>query len=159
MQIRESGQLNAYRNIQRAQIENDFQRSQTAQGLDKQGIEEKVQFSGSGLQRARLVSTLRQEAASLPDLREEKLAEVRERMALGHYDGPAFSDELAGKLEESGLIDLARQAARSEAVGPNPENYRPDLMQDVDQKLDAGFYTGEQVMDFVAERLIDLYRI
>ncbi len=158
MQIRESGPSGVYRNIQRAGTENDYQRRQQSQGIDKHGIEEKVLISGQGMERARLLSSLRNEAALLPELREEKLAGVQEKIAGGFYNSSAFSEELAELLSDSPMVGIVR-SEQGAALVPQPMDYRPALMDEVGDKLNAGFYKDNEVMDFVAERLIDLYRI
>jgi len=49
---------------------------------------------------SKLVSRARVKAAGIDNVREEKIAEVRQRLAEGYYNSPEVRDELASRLAE-----------------------------------------------------------
>ncbi|MDP2361218.1 MAG: flagellar biosynthesis anti-sigma factor FlgM [bacterium] len=117
--------------------------------------EDRVEISRDGRDLGRLRGVLMDAAAALPDVREEILAQVRDRMATGYYDREVVVDRISDRLLEQGSL----RAASAGAVGTPEEDYRQDLMREVNDKIQSGFYTDGEVMKFVADRLMNIYQI
>ncbi|MBN1164711.1 MAG: flagellar biosynthesis anti-sigma factor FlgM [Candidatus Krumholzibacteriota bacterium] len=49
---------------------------------------------------SRMVSRAKVAAEALSDIREERIAQVKQRMAEGYYDSPEVQEELAAKIAE-----------------------------------------------------------
>lgn len=158
MQIQDGIHNTIHQRIQRAQIETRYQTRKELDSIGHGSTGERVEISSGGRELARLQETLRQEADRLPEIRQERVAEVQARISSGYYSRPEVVGELAETLTAS---PMARVAAREVQVpgGPSPEGYRPELMREVGEKLRSGFYTEEEVMGYVADRLGSIYGI
>lgn len=158
MQIQNGIHHTIHERIQRAQIETRYQTQKQLDSIGDGGADERIEISSGGREMARLQETLRQEAANLPEVREERVAQAQARIASGYYSRPEVVDSLADSLTSS---PMARVAAREVQVPdtPAPEGYRPELMREVGEKLRSGFYSDDEVMGFVADRLKNIYGI
>lgn len=152
-----SGNLDSIgRVLQRVQLERRYESNRQLEriAVDPQG--DRVTLGRSG-DAARLQSLLLEDAAALPDVREERVAEVKALVAAGYYDQEDVVEKIGERFLASPEGQQALDGAARETLPGDAE--RADLMRDVQNKLKAGFYTDGEVMNFVADRLLDLYKV
>lgn len=158
MQIQDGSGNTIHQRIQRAQIETRYQTQKQLDSIGHKSLDERVEISSGGRELARLQDTLRQEAARLPDVRAERVAQAEARISSGYYSSPEVVERMAETLTSSPMARVAAREVRLPAE-PVPAGYRPELMQEVGAKLKSGFYSDEEVMGFVADRLSNIYGI
>ncbi len=142
--------------LQRAAIETRYQTTRQLEQLERPALAgDQVELSRGGLEAARLRQRLLEEAGRLPEVREDRVALARERVSSGFYEAEGIVDHISRHLEEGPL----RQVAASGNSSMPPETYRTELMQEVSAKIESGFYSDQDVMSFVADRLLDIYDI
>jgi len=144
------------RALQRVQLE---RRYETGRQLERLAAEPRGEDSVriGGDDRTRLQELLLDSAAGLPDVRQERVAEVRGRIEAGYYNREDVVDKIGERFLASPEGRQAVEGATRAALPADAE--RADLMREVRDKLKAGFYTDNEVMGFVADRLLDLYQI
>ncbi|MFA7329863.1 MAG: flagellar biosynthesis anti-sigma factor FlgM [Candidatus Delongbacteria bacterium] len=143
--------------LRRAAIETRYQ---TTRQLEQAGgaaaQEDRLEISSSGLELSRLRSSLQTQAAQLPEIREERVALARQRVAAGFYDREEIVAQISDRMmEDSSLGETAATGNGTVPAAP----YRDELMREVETKIHSGFYTDNDVMSFVADRLMDIYQI
>lgn len=142
--------------LQRAAIETRYQATRQLEQIDHPALAgDQVELSRGGLELARLRQRLLEEAGRLPDVREERVALARERVMSGFYEAEGIVEHISRHLEQGPL----RQATAPVEAPMPPETYRMELMQEVATKIESGFYSDQDVMRFVADRLLDIYDI
>ncbi|MBL7033873.1 MAG: flagellar biosynthesis anti-sigma factor FlgM [Candidatus Delongbacteria bacterium] len=138
------------RELQKIRIEEQFQQRRS----DPVVAYDRLQVSERGRQLQELSETLQQRLQELPEVREDRVAAARMRVQSGFYNEGTFNLKLAGKMLENSDLKQAVNLPGEEV----PEtDYRNKLMHDVKSKLESGFYTADAVMDFVADRLLQVY--
>jgi hypothetical protein len=144
--------------ISRAAIESRYQ---TARQLDRaaggRAGEDRLEISTDGRDLARLRGVLLEGVAALPDVREERVAQASARVAAGFYDREDIVAQISDRLLQQSSLPEAVRAGDSAAV-PDAD-YRGDLMQEVNDKIQSGFYSDQEVMRFVADRLMNIYQV
>ncbi len=115
---------------------------------------DRLQVSRRGRQLQELSETLLQRLQELPDVREDRVAAARARVQSGYYTDGQFNLKLAGKMLENSDLKQALNLPGEEVP---QTDYRDKLMHEVKGKLDSGFYSADAVMDFVADRLLQIY--
>jgi hypothetical protein len=143
--------------MRRAAIE---ARYQTTRELDRvtAGLEgeDRLEISQGARELEGLRGRLLEQAMAMPDVRQDRVAQVRARVAEGYYQREDLVSEVANRL----MADKAlAQVDDSQATPPSDPAYREDLMREVDAKIHSGFYTDGEVMNFVADRLLSIYEI
>lgn len=148
--------------LRRAAIE---ARYQSARPLERAAVaaaaEDRLEISPGGRDLARLRGVLLERAQALPEVREERLAQVRQRVAAGFYDGEDIVAQISDRMvKQSALGELVPGGDAAAPGTPTPDPaYRGDLMRQVNDKIQSGFYSDQDVMRFVADRLMDIYQI
>ncbi len=144
------------RSVQRVAIENRYQTERTLNRIVKPDVEaDQFSISKSGLERSRLHASLMDKLAALPETRDDRIAEVKARIAEGFYRREAIVSEMADKMmNETALTNEKTSGAELPSA-----NYRNDLMHEVGEKMKDGFYSDNDVMNFVADRLLQIYGI
>ncbi|MCA9782247.1 MAG: flagellar biosynthesis anti-sigma factor FlgM [Calditrichaeota bacterium] len=158
MQIQDGASNTIQQRIQRAQIETRYQNSKQLDSIGNSHQGEQVEISSTARDLGRLMGSLREEAARLPDVRPEKIAEAQARISSDWYSRPEVLDALGDSLSSSPMARVAAREVGQQAPA-DPTGYRPELMQEVSDKLRSGFYSDSEVMGFVADRLSDIYGI
>jgi hypothetical protein len=140
--------------LQRAQLEQRFESSRQLERIALPAEDRVLLADG---ERARLHGLLLESAAALPEVRAERIAQVRARIEAGYYN----REEVVERTGEKFLASPeGRQALDGATRASLPaETERADLMDAVREKLRGGFYTDGEVMAFVADRLLDMYKI
>jgi hypothetical protein len=142
--------------LQRAAIETRYQATRQLEQAVRPALgADQVELSRGGLELSRLRQRLLDEAAQLPEVREDRVALARERVASGFYGAEGIVDQISRRLEEGPV----RQAADAGDAAMPPDDYRTELMKEVSAKIESGFYSDQDVMSFVADRLLDIYNI
>lgn len=142
------------RALQRVQLEKRFESTKRLERIA--GGEDSVRLAGGG-ETERLKGLLLSDAAALPEVRAERIAEVKARIAAGYYDREDVVEKIGERFLGSPEGQQALDGAARETLPA--EGVRADLMREVQDKLKAGFYTDGEVMNFVADRLLDIYKV
>jgi hypothetical protein len=84
------------------------------------------------------------------------VAQAQERVAAGFYD----REEIVAQISDRMLQDSPLSGVKPDSSTAVPDaSYRQELMREVGSKIQSGFYTDNDVMGFVADRLMDIYQI
>jgi len=149
--VNQAGQV-----LRRAAIEARYQSTrEQAHTADAAGGEDRLEISAGGREAARLRQVLAAEAAGLPEVREERVAAVRERIASGFY----MREDVVGQISDRLMADARLRPAGADPTGNPDTAYREGLMREVDEKIHSGFYSDSEVMQFVADKLLNIYQI
>lgn len=141
--------------LQKSTIETRYQTERQLERIVQPDRQDRVEISGSAIERSRLQSVLLQRMEAMPDVREDKVALARERMATGFYERGDVVSKLGDRMLESGTLRV-----EPEGASELPEtSYRKELMGEVNAKMQGGFYSDNDVMSFVADRLLQIYGI
>ncbi len=141
--------------LRRLELEQRFELRQRAEALGQAENTDRLELGGNGSidsMKAMLLENLSQ----ADDLRGDKIALAKERIASGFYSEGSVVNEMADKMmEQSAILDQkqAQEVAQSEPA------YRQALMSDVQEKIESGFYTDHDVMGFVADRLLQIHDV
>lgn len=143
--------------LRRADIETRYQTTRQLERAGQAGSgEDRLEISSGGRELARLRASLLQEASTLPEIREERVAQARERVAAGFYE----REEIVANISERLLNESALKVGSAASPSAVPDaSYRTELMNEVGTKIQSGFYSDNDVMSFVADRLMDIYQI
>jgi len=142
--------------VMRAAIEARYQATRELERVTAGlGGEDRLEISAGARERESLRTRLQEQAMGLPEVRQDRVAQVRARMAEGFYQREDFVNEMANRLMADGAL-APDAAAPAEDATPS---YRDELMRDVNTKIQSGFYTDGEVMNFVADRLMSIYQI
>lgn len=142
--------------MRRADIEARYQSTRelarVTTGLDSV---DRLEISPAARDLEALRTRLQTQAMALPEVREDRVAQVRARMAEGYYQREDLVTDMANRLMAEAELRPTEQAP---AASTQPA-YREELMREVNDKIQSGFYTDGQVMNFVADRLMSIYNI
>lgn len=143
--------------IRRAAIEARYQTTRELERVTS-GLEgeDRLEISAGARELEGLRSRLLDQAMAMPEVRQDRVAQARARMAEGFYQREDLVSEVAHRLMAD--QDLAKVEDRPATPASQP-GYREDLMREVDAKIQSGFYTDGEVMNFVADRLLSIYDI
>ena len=141
------------REIQKARIEDNFRLNSRLQSLG-QKAEDQLNVSTDAKKMHALTEHLNGVADRMPDVRDDRIADVRKKLDTGFYKDEQFTGQLADRMMNDPEL---RQVLDMHAGNLPSTDYREDLMNDVAGKIQDSFYSDSQVMDFVAERLISIY--
>lgn len=153
MKVQGTDSVAITREIQKARIEDNFRLGSRLNAMS-QNAEDQLNVSSEGRDMQILTDKLANQTLQLPEVREDRLADVQAKLASGFYQSDEFDASLAERLMEdpdlSQVLDIPNLALPS-------TDYREDLMQDVQGKINDSFYSDNEVMDYVAERLMSIY--
>ncbi len=157
MQIDQGSTNRINQELRRAELEHRFLVNRRFRQIAQEPATDRVMISDEARALGRLHKSLMQQLSNLSDLREDQVALARERIAAGYYSREDIVDQIGEKLTNSAA---AHSAVRGDSGVETPElAYRGELMSDVNEKIEAGFYSDDEVMAYVADRLLDIYGI
>jgi hypothetical protein len=157
MDIQSSSSSQVGQALRRAAIETRYQTTRELERVGVAGVtEDRLEISNGGLELSRLRGSLVEQAASLPEIRQDRVAQAQERVAAGFYD----REEIVAQISDRMLQDSPLSGVKPDSSTAVPDaSYRQELMREVGSKIQSGFYTDNDVMGFVADRLMDIYQI
>ena len=85
-------------------------RPQVSRGTNGNGDPDRVELSGEATEVLSGYEGVRALASAVPPVREERVLEVRTRIAEGHYDAPSVRETVASRLAEA-FLGLAPRPA------------------------------------------------
>ncbi len=117
---------------------------------------EQVSISESARELSRLHSALMAAASEIPDVREDLVEQAKARVASGYYNQESVVDKISERITEEAVQAQDSNAQASEEARAD---YRNDLMAEVSERVKNGYYSDDEVMAFVADRLLDIHNI
>jgi hypothetical protein len=144
--------------LRRAAIETRYQATRPLErAAAAASAEDRLEISEGGREASRLRALLLARARGMDGLREGLVAQARQRVASGFYDAEGVVGQISDRmLSQTTLGSLQAGGPADEAAGTE---YRSELMREVGDKIQGGFYSDQDVMRFVADRLLDIYQI
>lgn len=108
-------------------------------------------------EKAGLMATALQdlEKAPEPELSNAKVTEVLARIMSDHYNSRQVLESIAASLLDDGM-QLAKEAgstARGGVVDATPDDLSPQRVEQIQNRLDSGFYEQNEVFDAIVREL------
>ena len=137
-------------------VENKTARSVQRSAEQTVQREEEISISESARELSRLHAQLLAQAADLPEVREDRVEQARARVASGFYSQENVVEKISERIVEEAVPE---QSSTGEVSSEARLEYRSDLMQEVAERVRTGYYSDDEVMAFVADRLLDIHDI
>jgi hypothetical protein len=141
--------------LRRLELDQRFELKQRVDALIQTDKPDRVELGTPGSIDT-LQAMLLEKLEAPSDLREDKIAQARERIAQGFYQEEAVVEKMAERvLNQSAIVDSKNSLENTQTEAA----YRQTLVKDVQTKIDSGFYSDNEVMGFVAERLLQIHDV
>ncbi len=89
--------------------------------------------------------------SSIPDIRQEKVDEIRGKLASKYYEQDQVILDIAEKLSRSSELAHALARENKQAADVEPEDVKK--LSVIFNRIDRGFYDSEKVLKTIAEKL------
>ncbi|RJP79941.1 MAG: hypothetical protein C4524_04460 [Candidatus Zixiibacteriota bacterium] len=123
-----------------------------------QSDRDQVQVDRQRVEEARLEESARLLLEELPEVRPDRVAEARRRLAQGHYDRPEVLEQTAGKIAAEQQETAARKLKDDSNSGlGNPVSGAENEahVERTRSRLAAGYYDQVEILDEVARHIVD----
>ena len=141
--------------LRRLELEQRFELRQRVDAFTQPDKPDRIELGAKGETEA-LKAMLLEKLEGREDLRGDKIAAVRERIAAGYYQQEFVVEQMADKILGQSVESNVQGAQKADVREPA---YRQALMQDVQSKIESGFYSDGEVMGFVADRLLQIHDV
>jgi len=121
-------------------VEKTEREQQTAENIR----EDSLQIDEQRKRDAQMIEDARLLLEELPDVRDAKVKEVRQKLAEGYYDDPKVLKAVAEEI-------MKDTAALQRKTG---EEVRPDKVEEARDRLKSGYYDSEEVLNETAHKII-----
>ena len=101
----------------------------------------------------------RSDLHSVADVRQDRIQEVRERVASGFYNRPEVKEAIADAVLESGVVDAVGREASTARQVKSSLDYVPDVRGEkvaaARERVASSYYDSEGVRSEIAGRFLD----
>ena len=104
-------------------------------------------------QRDSLIQELRTSLESMPEVREERVRAVEERVTADHYERREVLERLADALLE-GSEDLESPGAKASDESPDNTDVRLEKIEQVQTRIAQGYYDREDIIETLVQILL-----
>ena len=143
----QKGYLDTKRKLDSAKSEG---KEKTSSGADQVEISKDAQRLR---QRDSLIQELRASLEKIPEVREEKVRAVEERVTADHYEKREVLERLAEALLE-GSGDFETSHAQDSGASQDKSDIRFDLIEQAQDRIAQGYYDREDILETLVQILM-----